>query len=107
MVLKIDFENADGEIHIIITDGCQVQLNPEDRRLSHLQRVCAQQPGLRRFLLLENINLTAEFRFDPEKEFRIFCPTCETEYIITQLRYEQELEDFNRRYRKMWGLPES
>jgi len=106
MVLKIDFENADGEIHIIITDGCQIQLDPEDRRLSDLQRTCAQQPGLRRFLLLENIYLTKEFRFEPKREFKIFCPTCKTEYIITQETYTRELEEFSRKYREKWGLPE-
>ena len=106
MALKIEFDNSGGEIHIIIRDGCQVQLDPEDRRLSDLQRVCAQQPGLRRFLLLENINLTKEFRFDPEIEFRIFCPKCETWYVITQKQYTRELADFSRRYRERWNLPE-
>ena len=105
MALKIEFDNSGGEIHIIIRDGCQVQLDPEDRRLSDLQRVCAQQPGLRRFLLLENINLTKEFRFDPETEFELFCPTCETRYVVTREMYNAAIEDFNQGYRR-WGVPD-
>jgi len=106
MPLKIDFENADGEIHIIITDGCQVQLDPEDRRLSPLQRTCAQQLGLRRFLLYENIYFTPEFRFYDKRSFNVFCPTYNTEYLITKEDYELALEEFCEEYRIKWELPE-
>ena len=103
MALKIEFDNSGGDIHIIIRDGCQIQLDPEDKRLSNLQGVCAQQPGLRGYLLYENIYFTPEFRFDPEKEFRIFCPRCETEYVITQEMYTRGLENFSRKCNRREG----
>ena len=94
MSLKIHFDNSGGDTHIIVRDGCSVWLNPEDLNLSGYQRVCAQQQGLRGFLLYENIYIMEEFHLKSEENFRIYCPSCNTEYIITKDKYESALEAF-------------
>lgn len=94
MPLKINFDNSGGDIHIIIRDGCRVILNSDDVNLSSYQRTCAQQQGLRGFLLYENIYTMEEFHLKPNGKLRIYCPSCRTEYFITKDEYESALEKF-------------
>lgn len=93
MTLEIRFDNSGGDIHLIAIDGCWKQLDPEDQRLSPYQRICAQQEGLRGFLLYENIDVLEGFRLDNGK-IRFYCPTCDTEYFITEDQYKKSLEEF-------------
>jgi len=90
-MLKIAFDNPQGEIHIVLTDGCKIQLDPNDPRLSINQVGCSKQEGLRRFLLYENIDALEIFN---NGEIRVYCPKCNTNYYLKREDYEQLLEEF-------------
>jgi len=90
-MLKIAFDNPQGEIHIVLTDGCSFLLNPDDLRLSEEQIACARQEGLRRFLLYENIGA---FELFNNGKIRVYCPRCNTEYHLKREDYEPLLKEF-------------
>lgn len=93
-MLTITFNSCKGDIHIIAMDGCNILLNPDDPRLSPYQRACAQQDGLRDYLLYENIGVLEEFHVKKDKKLKIYCPTCNTEYFLAERRYKKLLNDF-------------
>lgn len=104
MPLKIGFDPGDGEIHAVIRDGCKVRLELSDPSLSEYQKICAQQDGLRGFLLYENHVLMRDFHLEPEGMLRIYCPACSTQYIITSEEYNSALEMFYKTGKEWWQI---
>jgi hypothetical protein len=84
--------------HLILSDGCAVDLGTGDS-LTSIQRQSLElakgDARRKRRLAYLNTKLAASL-FDINGTLRVFCPTCETEYTLTIEQYQEAYERFTR-----------
>jgi hypothetical protein len=108
MALKISFDcraykedkspNLEFGVHLILSDGCMIDLKGIEG-LSQAQKqsleTVKRDDRKKHFLLYQNTKLLDRL-FDPQGVLKVFCPTCENEYILTRQDYQEAYERFGR-----------
>lgn len=110
MALKISFDcraykedklpNLEFGVHLILSDGCMIDLKGiEGEGLSEAQRqsleTVKRDDKKRRFLLYQNTKFVDRL-FDRHGVLKVFCPTCESEYVLTREDYEEAYDRFGK-----------
>jgi hypothetical protein len=91
-------------IHIGITDGCQVNVEEEWRKLTPAQRYVFSSnvdPPDQTYLFYRSLWLTESFVFRVSDKLEMHCPTCGKDYVLPESDYrelktafiEQKLEE--------------
>jgi hypothetical protein len=108
MALEISFDcrayredklpNLEFGVHLILSDGCMIDLEGMEG-LSEAQKqslnAVKRDDRRKRFLLYQNTKLVDRL-FDLQGVLKVFCPTCENEYLLTRSDYQEAYERFGR-----------
>ena len=78
-MLKIEFANPKGDIHLVLRDNC---------------RVC---------ILYMNVYSFEKFCLKENEKFNLHCPICSREYILQRDEYEKAYEEYCTSESKKWA----
>ena len=91
--------NLDFGVHLILSDGCIINLEDKTENLSEAQKqaleVVKRDDRKKRFLLYRNTKFVDRL-FDSQGIFTVYCPTCDNEYSLTRQEYEEAYAKFAR-----------
>jgi hypothetical protein len=91
--------NLEFGVHLILRDGCAVDLSENPQNLSEAQRKSlelAKTDDKRKHRLCYLPCKLVDNLFDSHGNFKVSCPTCGNDYVLTREQYERAYNNFAR-----------